>query len=49
MPTLNWVNENHPMVLEILTHPSSRKQFGSGRKKGHGKRKGGSYLYIHLY
>ena len=39
------------MVSVILTQPSSIKQFGSNlaNEKGHWKRKGGSYLYIHLY
>ena len=48
MPTFNWVFENQPMVSGILTQLSSRKQFGSRRKRSL-KREGGSYLYIHLY
>ena len=48
MPTLNLVIKNQPMVSVILTQLSSRKQFGSRRKRSM-KREGGSYLYIHLY
>ena len=32
VPTLNWVIEDRLMVLELLTQPSNRKQFGSRRK-----------------
>ena len=33
VPALNWVIENQPMVSDILTQPSSRKQFGIRRKR----------------
>ena len=47
MPALNWVG-NQPIVSEILTKPSSRKQF-AGNEKGPWKRGAGSYLFIHLH
>ena len=46
--TLNWVFENQPMVSGILTQSSSRNNLLAD-EKGHWKRWGGSYLYIHLY
>ena len=48
MPTLNWVFENQPMVLEILTQASGRKQFVSRRGRSLEKG-GGSNLYLHPY
>ena len=46
--TFNWVFKNQPMVMGILTQPSSRKQFAGIRKMSL-KMEVGSYLYIRLF
>ena len=48
MPNLNWVFENQPIVLGILTQPRSRKNLLAD-EKGSWKRGAGIYLYKHLY
>ena len=46
MPTLNWVFKNQLMVSRILTQQVAENNLLAD-EKGHWKREGGSYLYIH--